>query len=103
MELTLDVLNVRFGSMSDDNNNAPFHWGKLTFIETEPESRDGFGGLSVGEIRLDTENQNALAKKIHSEIISGAIKLPARMVLKCDTSIKKGEVSLTVKSHSFVK
>lgn len=93
MELTLSALNVRFGDIPQDDGSKML-WAKLTSLETDIQSRDGFGGIQSAEIRLSTENENKLAKQIHSDFISGAYPFPISIKLKVQTLVKKNEVTL---------
>ncbi|EGR0983131.1 hypothetical protein EGX63_24265 [Vibrio parahaemolyticus] len=102
-EILAHVINARFGNMVNEDTKQPFDWAKLTIIEDSPAVLDGFAGVKTGEIKVSTENNNSLIKKLHSQVAQGEIHFPCNLKLNCDMSIKGKDVSLTVIGFETVK
>lgn len=96
LELKVHALNVKFGTIEPENNRPATDWAKLSILEDDIVSRNGFAGISVGELNIDTSDGNKLAKQIHSAVIHNNL-LPNHVTVICDHQVKGKIVQLTVK------
>lgn len=101
LELTQTVLNVRFGTIDEDNKPS-LDWAKLSIVEDEPTINNGFAGVKVGEIKVSSDDGNKLAKRLHAEINSGDLTFPSLVSLKCDSTFKGKDLSLTVVDYEIL-
>ena len=101
MELITSVLNVRFGEIPQDDGSKML-WGKITTLETDIISRDGFGGIQAAEVRVITDDHNSLSKKIHTDLISGQYVFPVQFKLNVQTQVKKNEMTLLVTGYEIL-
>lgn len=95
LELKQTVLNVRFGTI-DEDNSPKLDWAKLSVVEDELTVNQGFAGVKVGEIKLSSDDGNKLAKRILADVNNDIIKLPSTLTLKCESTFKGRDLSLTV-------
>ncbi len=102
-EIQVHAINARFGTMVNEETNQPFDWAKITIIEDSPEINDGFAGVRTGEIKVNTESNNKIIKRLHFQIKQGEIKLPCNLKLKCDMSVKGKDVTLLVLDYELPK
>nr|QHJ90271.1 Hypothetical protein [Aeromonas sp.] len=71
MKQTVNFVNVRFGQMDEsDGGNA---WAHIHVKEDVIDIRDGFAGLDLGKINVDTSDGNKLAKSIQAAVRSGEL------------------------------
>ncbi len=98
--MTAQVINVRFGSMINEETQKPFDWAKIGIIETELNHNDGFAGVKAADLRMSVDNSNTLVKSLHKKIVSGEIILPVQLELNCDMAVKGKDITLTVISYN---
>lgn len=96
LELKVHALNVKFGTIDAENGRPEMDWAKISIIEDESVTRNGFAGVSVGELSVDTSDGNRLAKKIHSAVTHNSL-FPANVTVLCDHQVKGKNVQLLVK------
>lgn len=96
IELKVHALNVKFGTMVPEDGSPSLDWAKVSVVEDETIVRAGFGGVSVGELRVDPSDGNRLAKQIHSAVNHSQL-LPGNITLLCDHEVKGKNVQLLVK------
>ncbi|AXH77623.1 MAG: hypothetical protein [Inoviridae sp.] len=85
------VLNIRFDTMEDDATNRSFDWAHLHFIG-EQQHTENFSGVQVAKVRIDTADNNKLAKRLHA--LGHDFPLEAEITTRME--IAKGEPRLTV-------
>ncbi len=71
MKQIVNFANVRFGQM--DESEGGNVWAHIHVIEDAIDVRDGFAGLDLGKINVDTSDDNKLAKSIHAAVESGEL------------------------------
>lgn len=72
MTMVVNALQVRFGSMDEPGKEA-FDWANMHIIEDELQVDNGFAGVNIGKLPLDTQNGNKLAKDLHSAARAGGV------------------------------
>lgn len=98
LELKVHALNIKFGTIEPENGRPAMDWAKLSIIEDEVVSRNGFAGVSIGELSVDTSDGNRLAKQIHSAVLHNNL-LPNYLTVICDHQVKGKVVHLLVKGY----
>lgn len=72
MNMVVNALQVRFGSMDEPGKEA-FDWANMHVIEDELQIDNGFAGVNIGKLPLDTSNDNKLAKDLHAAARAGGV------------------------------
>lgn len=73
MTMVVNALQVRFGSMDPEAGKEGFDWANMHVIEDELQIDQGFAGVNIGKLPLDTANGNRLAKDLHSAAQKGGV------------------------------
>lgn len=84
------VLNFRFDVMEEDGKQ-PFPWANLHYAG-EPRVTDNFAGADLAKMRVTSQEENRIAKKLHS--LYGE-SLPALCDITCQVEIRGGKTELT--------
>ena len=92
------VLNIRFDTMVEDGKD-PFPWAHIHYIGDKEVSKN-FAGVLVGKMPVLRDNENEVAKKIHSELAS---KFPCEMDISFTMAIKAGVPAITCTGMTYVQ
>lgn len=73
MNMVVNALQVRFGSMDAEAGKEGFDWANMHIVEDELQIDSGFAGVNIGKLPLDTANGNKLAKDLHAAARAGGV------------------------------
>lgn len=84
------VLNIRFDTMTEEGRPS-FDWANLHFLG-EHKHDTNFSGVQVAKVRVTSENNNQLAKRLHAL----GHKYPMLADITTTIEIRQGKPELTV-------
>lgn len=84
------VLNFRFDVMEEDGKQ-PFPWANLHYAG-EARVTDNFAGADLAKMRVTSQDENRIAKKLHA---LNSSYFPAMFDLTCQVEIRGGKTELT--------
>lgn len=95
MTMVVNALQVRFGSMDEPGKEA-FDWANMHIVEDDLQIDQGFAGVNIGKLPLDTANGNKLAKDLHAAACQGGV-LPGfiEVTLSPQLSMKQTKLIVT--------
>lgn len=99
--LKVTIINSRFGSMPQETGGF-LDWGKVSILEDTMQVRDGYIGVNAGEMRFDTSNGNAVAKRFQTESEALNIKFPVAVEIYTTHEIKQNAVILKIVDFKFL-
>ncbi len=99
METIATVINVKFGTIEDNNQD----WAQVNIIDNKQTVNEGFFGVQPAKLRMNTDNRNELANKMVSELRKTQTQMPCQMKLILDSQLQAGEMKMVVIGYSLVK